>query len=98
MSESSPIVLPSSEPTEAAPQDVEAVIDEYGNRLVRDPNTGACVIFGTNGCVGFTDANGTSMRTRPDGIIEFTGKGVRFLTDEQPQFLQKPSEQINDRT
>lgn len=82
------IVLPNGQPAVPTPKPVQGIVDKYGNKLLVDPDTGATIIFGKNGCVGFQDANGVTMRTTPDGVIEFRGATVRYITETPPEFLQ----------
>lgn len=99
MTERSRLVLPNGQrATQEAPKVINTTIDADGNKLVFDAETGAVIVFGKNGCLGFADARGTTMRTTPEGVIEFICSKVKFLSEEQPEFIQYSRTQNTEET
>ena len=94
MTERSRLILPNGKTAEVeAPKVISTTLDADGNKLIYDNDTGATIVFGTNGCIGFSDAHGTVMRTTPNGMIEFICDTVRFISKNHPVFIEYKPEQ-----
>lgn len=100
MTERSRLVLPNGQKAmPEAPKVISTTLDADGNKLIYDEDSGATLVFGKNGCVGFADARGVTMRTSIDGAVEFVCTKVRFISEAPPEFLQlktnNPEEEQN---
>lgn len=88
-----PIRPPQQAEPHAPSLPVQWSVDSHtGSVALIDTRTGSQFLFGADGILGFRDAFGTLLQTRPDGSLLIQAKQVFIVAEEQPD--GKPGVQV----